>query len=139
MSDMNNCCLDSDFRKWSIGKDIRALLIADSAITEAIGNNIYPLVAPEKTEGDFIIYQRDKYSKNWVKAGIYEDECNVVITIVSDNYDNSIELAILVDKALTGRHKTDDGYVFKMNILDSTEDYTDNKYIQTLLFGINDR
>lgn len=139
MNNMNNCCISSEFRKWSIGNDIRALLLANSAITEAVGSNIYPLIAPENTDGDFIIYQRDKYSKNWVKAGIYEDECNVAVTIVSDNYDNSINLVSLVDKVLTGRHTTDDGYVFKMNILDSTEQFIDNKYTQTIMFGINDR
>ena len=57
-------------QKWFIGNTIRDILI-DSTVYEQVGNHIYPLVAPENTKGDFIVYLRQKYGRESVKQGIY--------------------------------------------------------------------
>lgn len=130
-----NTALNS-YQKWFIGNDIRDILLADTDVYDQVGNHIYPIVAAENTSGDFIVYMRQKYSKGFVKMGVIEDECEVAVVGISDNYDNAIALASKIDNALSGTHTNDEGYRIDITLIDSTEVYDDNKYIETLLFKI---
>lgn len=123
------------YQKWFIGNDIRDILLADADVFAQVGNHIYPCVAAEGTNGDFIVYQRQKYSKEDTKIGVYSDNCEVAVVAISDSYDDAIALASKIDNALTGQHKIGDVKV-KMNLKDSTETFDDNKFIETLLFEI---
>ena len=132
-----NRALDS-YQKWHIGNDIRDILLADSGVSSQVSSeHIYPLVAPENTKGDFIVYLRQKYAKEMVKQGVYEDDCEVAVIGVSDNYDNAIDLAAKIDNALTGTHTNDEGKRIDITLVDSTEVFEDNKYIETLVFKIS--
>ena len=124
-------------QKWFVGNAIREILLSDPDVFEQVGNHIYPLVAAENTKGDFIVYLRQKYSKSYVKAGVFEDECEVAVIAISENYDNAIALASKIDNALTGTHRNDeDGCTLDITLADSTEVFEDNKYIETLVFTI---
>ena len=123
-------------QKWRVGNDIRALLLKDEDIVNQVKNNIYPLIAPESTLGDFIIYVRNKYNKSAVKQGIYQDECEVAVVGISDNYDSAIALAAKIDNALTGGHTLENGVKIQITLVDSTETFEDDKYIETLIFSI---
>lgn len=146
MSNLDNCL--NSYQKWFIGNEVRTILLSNSGITSGItdesgvtifngvGTNIFPLVAPEDVKGDFIIYGREKYSKSWTKMGVYQDECQLSITVVTDNYDNGILLASLIDNALVGRQVDSKGREFFVDLADSTESFDDDKYIETLLLRI---
>ena len=123
------------YQKWFVGNDARAIMLADADIVEQVGNNIYPLVAAEGTTGDFIIYSRDQYGKKDAKMGVYEDNCQLAIVAISENYDRAISLASKIDNALTGQHVVGE-YKIQIRLVDSTETYEDNKYIETLIFQI---
>ena len=118
--------------KFKIGTTIRQLLLNDEKIHNAVGDNIFPLIAPEETTGSFIIYQRDEYSKAYTKQGIYEEACVMYITVVADTYDTSQKIAIDVNDLL--ENYTDN---FRIRLTDSTEDYADSKFIQVLKFEID--
>ena len=118
--------------KFKIGTTIRQLLLNDENIHNAVGDNIFPLIAPEETTGSFIIYQRDEYSKEYTKQGIYEESCVMYITVVADTYDTSQKIAIDVNDLL--ENYTDN---FRIRLTDSTEDYADSKFIQVLKFEID--
>ena len=124
------------YQKWGIGNEIRAMLLADADIAAQVGQHIYPIVAAENTTGDFIVYSRQKYSKKTVQMGVYQDECEVAVVAISDNYDSAIALASKIDNALTGNHKLSNGIRVDIILSDSTEVFDDNKYIETLLFTI---
>lgn len=124
------------FQKWQIGNEIRTILLKDEGIVKHVKTNIFPLIAPESTEGDFIVYMRNKYSKSAVKMGVYQDECEVAVVAISDNYDSAVALASKIDNALSGLHTLENGVRLQMNLADSTEVYEDNKYIETLVFNI---
>lgn len=127
---------NQSYQKWFIGNDMRSILLADEDVHEQVGNHIYPIVAPENTLGDFIVYSRQKYSKSETKMGVYSDECEVAVVAISDNYDNAIALASKIDNALTGYHVVGNNVKIKIELKDSTEVFDDNKYIETLLFEI---
>lgn len=134
----NNTCGNTFFnslQKWKVGNIVRYILINNDDLKPLIGTKVYPLIAPENTQGDFVIYQREKYSKHWAKQGVYEDDCQVAVTIVSENYDNAVDLAEKVDNALVGRHTVDDSKI-QIDLVDSTESFEDLKYIEVLLFSI---
>ena len=118
--------------KFKIGTTIRQLLLNDEKIHNAVGDNIFPLIAPEETTGSFIIYQRDEYSKAYTKQGIYEEACIIYITVVADTYDTSQKIAIDVNDLL--ENYTDN---FRIRLTDSTEDYAESKFIQVLKFNID--
>ena len=129
-----NTALNS-YQKWFIGNDIRSILLKDEEISKQVGTNIFPLIAPESTDGDFIIYVRNRYSKSFVKQGVYQDECEVAVAGISDNYDDAVALASKIDNALSGFHFFN-GVRLQMTLSDSTETFDDDKYIQTLVFNI---
>lgn len=126
----------NSYQKWFIGNDIRAILLNDGEIVNQVGSNIFPLIAPETTEGDFIIYIRNKYNKSAVKMGVYQDECEVAVVGISDNYDSAIALASKIDNALSGQHTLEGGVRLQITLSDSTETFEDDKYIETLVFTI---
>ena len=119
--------------KFKITTKVRAALLATSEITDIVGNKVFPVVAPKDTEGDFIIYQRDEYSKDYTKMGICEQKCRVYVNAISDYYDRSQELAYQINESLEGLHPD---LEMDVKLVDSTEDFEDNKYIQVLLFDI---
>ena len=123
-------CNSTGCKKWDIGNFIRALIMDNDDIVEMIGEHCYPIVAPENTPGDFIVYSRQSYHKLLSKMGVYEDTAEEAVVVVSDNYDRSIALAEMLDDTLTGSYNDD------ILLKDSTEAFEDNKYIQTLLFEI---
>ena len=56
---------------FKITAEIRSLLLQNEEIKGFVGERVFPIMAPEDTVGDFIVYQRDE-----LKAGIYEDGCS---------------------------------------------------------------
>lgn len=126
----------NSFQKWNIGNIVRTILLNDEDVKAQVSNNIFPIVAPENTADDFLVYRRAQYSKSSVKMGVYEDKCELIIVAICSNYDNSIELASKVDNALTGKHTLENGIKLDIALSDSTEMYEDDKYIQTLIFTI---
>lgn len=118
--------------KFKISSVIRDLLLANGDVNEAVSGKIYPLYAPDKTNGDFILYKRDEYSIDHTNMGISGHKCRIFVNVVSDDYDCSQDIAEMVYKALQGDYS--DG--MKIRMIDSTEDTVDKKYIQVLLFSI---
>lgn len=119
-----------------ITTEVRAILLESEAIKSLIGENIFPIIAPEGTKGDFIVYQRDGYKQESTQMGVADQIPYVNVTIVSENYDRSQELASLIYDTLSGSFVNPD---ISIRLEDSTEDFIDNKYIQVLQFSIKQR
>lgn len=95
---------------------------------------IYPIVAPEGTAGDFIVYYREQYSKKYTKMGVYEQSCLVALAVVSDDYDSAQNIADRINTILEGKHPDYD--IQEIQLEDSTEHFEEGKYMQILLFNI---
>nr|DAM58650.1 MAG TPA: Protein of unknown function (DUF3168) [Caudoviricetes sp.] len=124
--------------KFSVCTLIRERLLADEKIKELVDSRIYPIIAPEGTEGSYIVYVRDEYSIDRTKVGIAYHNCIVFISCVSSSYDESQEIADAVFQALDGKYKinTEQHNINSIELIDSTEDYDGDVYIQTLSFSI---
>lgn len=121
--------------KFKVTTKIRQKLLNDPEITELIRDQIFPVIAPKDTIGDFIVYQRDGYGKERTKMGVAETKPSVFVLAVSADYDRSQHLAYLIDKCLDPE-TNDPNSDLKVQLKDSTEDFDDDKYIQALLFEI---
>lgn len=134
---MNSCFNNilGSYQKWHIGDDVRTILMSDTAITAHVGSRIFPLIIPENEDGDCIVYSRQHYNKKSVKMGVWEDECTLALTVISDNYDNSVTIAEAIDNALTGQVEINDTKLI-FELADSSETFEDFKYIQVLMFRI---
>lgn len=119
---------------FGITTEIRGILLESKDISTVIGRKIYPIVAPDGTDGDFIVYQRDGYQQEYSKMGVARQIPIVYVSVISDNYDRSNQIASLIYSALEGSFKNP---TMTIHLEDSTEDYVDNKYVQVLQFSIS--
>lgn len=120
---------------FKVTTEIRALLLASEDITATIDEKVYPIIAPENTDGDFIVYQRDGYKQEYTKMGVANQIPLVNVTAVSESYDRSQELASLIYDTISGDFRCSDMDI-RIQLEDSTEDFIDNKFIQILQFSI---
>lgn len=129
---------DKKRTKFSVCTLLRELLLKDETVNKLTGKQIYPIIAPENTKGNYIVYVRDEYSIERTKQGIYNQNCIVYISCVSSNYDDSQEMAEAVSQCLDNKYNISNEiqYIQSIEMIDSTEDYDGDVYIQTLQFKI---
>lgn len=120
--------------KLAVTTEVRGILLASDEIAKMIGDKVFPIVAPNETKGDFIIYQRDGYKQEYTKMGVARQIPTVFVNAVSDDYDRSLRLASLIYEALSGSFSNPD---MTIKLEDSTEDYADKKFFQVLQFSID--
>ena len=118
----------------SIAKDLRPILLSKENLTAMVGDNIFPLYAPEDTTGDFILYQRTKGGSYVTQMSVSAEWCEVTFNVVSGGYGKGIDIAEELRKALQ------DVYVDKNQLVmsDSREEIVGEgnvvKYVQILVF-----
>lgn len=124
--------------KFAVCTLLRELLLKDEEVNKYVKNQVYPIIAPENTSGNYIVYIRDEYSIERTKQGIYNQNCIVYISCVSTNYDTSQEIADAVFQCLDNKYNisNDKQYIESIEMIDSTEDYDGDVFIQTLQFKI---
>lgn len=133
--------LSKEQNKFKVCNVVRDILLKDNTIQLLVGNRIYPIMAIEGVgEGPFIVYQRSSYQHNRTKQGIYEEIAEVFIIAISSDYDESQELAERIYLCLQDITKyVDDktGMIINhIDLIDSTEEYAADRYIQVLKFRI---
>lgn len=116
---------------YEASKEIRGVLLDDASIVEAVGDNVFPLVADEGTEGDYITLQRDGFIQDTTKMGVARRDPYVCVCVVSADSQRSQDIAGLVVKALEGRYTDPE---MEIRLEDDTEEYEAGKYIQVMKF-----
>ena len=114
---------------YEASKEIRGVLLDDASIMEAVGDNVFPLVADEGTEGDYITLQRDGFIQDTTKMGVARRDPYVYVCVVSADSQRSQDIAGLVVKALEGRSTDPE---MEIRLEDDTEEYEAGKYIQVM-------
>ncbi len=120
----------------SIAKDLRPILLSKENLTAMVGDNIFPLYAPEDTTGDFILYQRTKGGSYVTQMSVSAEWCEVTFNVVSGGYGKGIDIAEELRKALQDVYIDDDQLVMS----DSREEIVGEgnvvKYVQILVFTV---
>lgn len=125
-----------DSPKFRAVQYLRERLVADKRVTDLVGNQIYPVVAPQ-VSGSHVVLMRSQYGTEMTKQGLCSVYASVLAEVYSDDYDESVAIAEAIDTAIT--EATDpiywDGDV-SIEIAGSVEDFYDGKYIQRLEYTI---
>jgi len=111
-------------------------LLAHSSVTGYTGTRIYPLVMPENTPFPMVIFERrtnPEYSKD---DAVYKLTMGI-ITVISDDYTESIDVANAVNNAVENYNGTIGSINVKDITLDSVDEfYADGAYMQKLVYNI---
>ena len=120
--------------KFKVTNEVRGILLKSKEIVGYVEDKIFPVMAPENTAGDYIIYQRDGYKQEYSKMGVARQTPLVNVIAISEDYGRSQDLASLIYDSLSVAWTDPDMHI---QLEDSTEDFIDNKYIQVLQFSIS--
>ena len=121
-----------------IGKLIYKLLSNDEALTDMVGKKVFPLVANADTTFPFVVYSRTGLKVDYCKDGTIENEVEVQVLAVSDNYVTSLEIANQVRRILElFRYKDDELVVTQSKLSSVQEEYLEDAFIQRLIFTLN--
>jgi len=114
-----------------IGKTLKDLLLSDETVSEYLTDKIFPLVAVEGTTFPFLVYRRSGYTP--VSNKDLEDErVTMEVAILSDRYENSVNVA---DSVLTGLQGSNEEIDY-VKIIGTSEEFSDDIYIQKLIIEI---
>lgn len=119
-----------------IGKLIYATLNSDASLAETLDSKIYPIVAPANTTFPFIVYTRvNAYVENLTKDGWLNDNVSFQITVVSDNYIQSVEMADAVRELFENcRISSEKLTMENIRMTSCSEAFNEDEYIQNLNF-----
>ena len=114
---------------------IYSILNTNEEIKKAVGNNIYPVVAPLNTKNPYIVFKRQINTQNDNKDSRYS-VVTIELNVYSNNYQQSIQLAEICKNTLEDIYNKEvEGY--KIKYIASTsidEDYNEDYYSQTMYF-----
>lgn len=114
---------------------IYKILTDNEEIKKAVGNNIYPVVAPINTKNPYIVFKRQISVQNDNKDSRYS-MVSIEINVYSNNYQQSISVAEMVKNTLEDVYNKEvEGYKIKYIVSTSIdEDYNEDYYSQTMYF-----
>ena len=118
-----------------IGRAINSLLRDNLALVRAVGQKIYPIVAEVSTTYPFIIYRRSSLTpasnKDQRAEAVYLD-----VFVVTERYATGVDIAELVRTALE-RGNYSDTKIQDIKLVNASEDFLDDAFIQNLTFKID--
>lgn len=114
---------------------IYSILSGNEEIKKAVGNNIYPVVAPLNTKNPYIVFKRQINTQNDNKDSRYSI-VSIELNVYSNNYQQSIQIAELCKNTLEDIYNKEvEGFQIKYIASTSIdEDYNEDYYSQTMYF-----
>lgn len=113
-----------------IGKAIKAIFHDNK--------NIYPSVADQGAEYPFIIYRRTSVRHSDTKDRFnYNEEITLEVIVASNSYSECLDEAERVMLRMENTRGTyNDIKIQEIKLVDASEDYIEDAYIQKLIFKI---
>ncbi len=102
--------------------------------TQALGNRVFPIVANEGTSMPYAVYMRDGLSAEKTKDGIASITPTFSVNIVASTYFEGLSIADDVIGNVLSMTSTD--FNVSPALVSSSEEYTEEGFIQTLTFTI---
>lgn len=124
-------------------KYIMTMLKANGELIKLVpGSRIYPIDAKLSSSIPFIVVERTSITPGYAKDGDYEDDVNIIVHVVSNTYENAVDIASEVRHTLELRDYNDpDGtYISLIELIGVSENLLDNSgktvYTQELTFNV---
>lgn len=115
-------------KNFKVGKDLTAILLADSTVHNLVGDKVFPLVANAGTTFPFIVYRRNNY-RPFSNKDYTDEAADIEIAILSDNYIDSVQVADAVGNALNEKETET---IDEIEITNASEEYNSDTYIQKI-------
>lgn len=124
-------------KSLELGRIIKNILSQDTLLSKQIGTKIYPLVAEKGTNFPFIVYRRESVTPSSNKDSlVYDVTVRMSLIIASSDYKQGLDLlSRTIDTLLQELPKETD--CTDIEILDTSEEYRDDTFLQLLSIGIN--
>ena len=115
-------------KNFKVGKELVSILSGSSAVTDLVGNKIFPLVAVANTTFPFIVYRRSYYTPANTKD--YEGEkVGIEMVVCTTKYDEGVDIA---DKVATAVNHARTTMVEDITITNINENYIDDTFTQQI-------
>ena len=120
----------------NIGKAIYTLLSSNTSLTNIVSaNKIQPLVLAENTILPAIVYERNFTTEG--NKDSYTSTNTIDITTLSNYYDESINIALLIEDILSGYEGTASGInIINSRLIAGDETIVEDVFLQKLTFSI---
>lgn len=106
--------------------------------------DIYPVIAPQNTNGIFGVYRRNSLTvSNTKDIYNYLEQAEIEIAVISPTYIYSLEKAINVKMYLEHLHgkfqtsKDEVIWITDITLTDSSEEWANDNYVQVLKFTVS--
>lgn len=122
-----------------VGKYLRKILIENNELMELIDKNkIFPLLANADTTFPFITYLRVNLTPIYTKNMLSDNNTSFIVRVVSDKYEQSLDIANAVRHSLEGyRYKDENINIYPIKLDSVTEQSLDDAYIQNMTFSFS--
>lgn len=119
----------------NLNNAIYTLLTENASLKLVVGTKIFPLIIPENTILPAVVIERDflrEYNND-----SYNDDSNVEITILSTDYNTTINIAILIDNIL-GNYKGEISNIniYECKLISCDEGFQEDSFIQKLIYNL---
>lgn len=115
-------------KNFTVGKELTALLIADSTVQKLVDNKVFPLVANAGTTFPFIVYRRNGY-RPYNNKDHTDEVAYIELAVLSENYIDSVQIADAVGNALD--NKTTET-IDEIIIENASEEFNNDTYVQKI-------
>lgn len=113
-------------KNFKVGKELVNILQGSSAVVDALGNKIFPLIAVPNTTFPFMVYRRSYYTPENNKD--YEGEkVGVEIVICSTRYEEGVDIA---NKVATALNHARTNMIDEISITNISENYIEDTFTQ---------
>ena len=120
-----------------IGKLVYRMLSTDEVLAGMVGKKVFPLVANADTTFPFVVYSRTGLKVDYCKDGTIENEVEIQVLAVSDNYAQSLEIANQIRRILElFRYKDNELEVTQSKLTSVQEEYLEDAFIQRLILTL---
>lgn len=122
-----------------VGKLIYNALISDTEVSKAVGTKVFPIVAESDTQFPFIVYSKtNAYTVNSTKDGYLGDDISFTVTVLSDKYFESCEIAQNVKDLFENcMLSNDDLAIYNIRLTGVSESFNQDCFTQELNFECN--
>lgn len=104
---------------------------------EKTGLRIYPIDTKVDVNFPFVVLTRQNLTSEYCKDGRYRDNVQLSVIIVSNKYDESVNVAQLVRETIDNKSVKSDNVIIKqIRLVSANEDIFYDSYVQQLTFEI---
>lgn len=99
-------------------------------------SKIFPLIANANTSYPFIVYSREQLNPIYTKDLLAENEVSFTVIVVSNDYEQSLEIANAVRHSLESYRYSDNNIrIHPIKLTNITEETLDDAYIQRMNYS----